>query len=96
MEILSAILIMALGGASLPGLYDSTNTSAFARFDVNGQTVAIGEREPKDKTDVEVKDFFKIYEHPGGPVVMELYAMKETADHTLNFGYADMALERKG
>ena len=76
--------------------FNSTNTSAFARFDINGQTVATGEREPKDKSDVEVKDFFKIFEHQGGPVVMELYAMKETADHTLNFGYADMALERKG
>jgi len=75
---------------------DSTNTSAYFRFSLNGgSTWSEVRREPKDNTDVLPSAYTSTLVYAGGVLDWIIQARKEDAGDVLNILSVDMIFERK-
>lgn len=82
-------------GVSITHSLDSTTTSAFFRWRLNGGNWNEYEREPKDKTD-KVADYYAYPdEYEAGPIKVEVQIRKENANDVLLVQFIDIMFERK-
>lgn len=75
---------------------NSTTTSAYFRFSINGgSTWTEVRREPKDNTDVLASVYTTTIVHPGGVFDLIIQARKEAAGAILTVAQIDVSFERK-
>lgn len=75
---------------------NSTTTSAYFRFRINGGTYVEVRKEPKDNTDLIPMSYFKVLTHAGGSAItIEIEARKEVAGDILTIAEISAAVDRK-